>query len=332
MGNSRKIILAVAALILLAGGWFYHYRQEQAAAQSARELKLSGNVDLREVSLAFRGSDRLEELFAEEGDAVKKGQVLARLESKELRLTIARTRADVAAQESTVELLHNGTREEEIRQAEETLNAARAHSDFTQGVMIRRQQVFDEVEGVSVQELDNAIAQASEAAARTAAAEQAYAEAVAGPREEEIAQAEAKLESLRQELARQEYLLSETELISPSDGVIRSRLLEVGDMASPQLAVFKLSLNEKKWVRAYVRETDLGKVHEGQKAKVVIDSFPDRPIDGQIGFISGTAEFTPKTVQTDELRTSLLYEIRVYVNDDDNLLRLGMPATVRVEL
>ncbi|MBP5200082.1 MAG: efflux RND transporter periplasmic adaptor subunit [Schwartzia sp.] len=332
MGNSRKIILAVAALILLAGGWFYHYRQEQAAAQSARELKLSGNVDLREVSLAFRGSDRLEELFAEEGDAVKKGQILARLETKELLLTIARTRADIQAQESVVELLHNGTRPEEIHRAEEALNAARAKSEFAEGVMVRRQQIYDEVEGVSVQELDNAISQAAAAAAETAAAEQAYAEAVAGPRVEEIAQAEAKLESLRQELARQEYLLKETELVAPSDGVIRSRLLEVGDMASPQLAVFKLSLNDKKWVRAYIRETDLGKVHEGQKATVIIDSFPKDPIEGQVGYISGTAEFTPKTVQTDELRTSLLYEIRVYVSDSDNRLRLGMPATVRVAL
>ena len=155
---------------------------------------------------------------------------------------------------------------------------------------------------------------------------------MAGPRVEEIAQAEAKLESLRQELARQEYLLKETELIAPSDGVIRSRLLEVGDMASPQMAVFKLSLNDKKWVRAYIRETDLGRVHEGQKATVVIDSFPKDPIEGQVGYISGTAEFTPKTVQTDELRTSLLYEIRVYVDDTANRLRLGMPATVRVEL
>ena len=236
------------------------------------------------------------------------------------------------SEESVVELLHNGTRPEEIHRAEEALNAARAKSEFAEGVMVRRQQIYDEVEGVSVQELDNAISQAAAAAAETAAAEQAYAEAVAGPRVEEIAQAEAKLDSLRQELARQEYLLKETELIAPSDGVIRSRLLEVGDMASPQMAVFKLSLNDKKWVRAYVRETDLGKVHEGQKATVTIDSFPKDPIEGQVGYISGTAEFTPKTVQTDELRTSLLYEIRVYVSDPDNRLRLGMPATVRVEL
>ena len=332
MGGNRKLILAAAVLVVLVGGWFYWQHEKREEAQAARELRLSGNVDVREVSLAFRGSDRLGELLAEEGDTVKKGQVLARLETKELLLTMAKTRADIQAQESAVELLHNGTRSEEIERARDTMLAARASSDYAQGVMVRRQQIYDEVEGVSRQELDNAISQAASAAAQTAAAEQAYAEAVAGPRAEEIAQAEAQLEALRQELARQEYLLKETELIAPSDGVIRSRLLEVGDMASPQLAVFKLSLNDKKWVRAYIRETDLGKVHEGQKATVTIDSFPKDPIEGQVGYISGTAEFTPKTVQTDELRTSLLYEIRVYVDDTDNRLRLGMPATVRVAL
>lgn len=120
-------------------------------------------------------------------------------------------------------------------------------------------------------------------------------------------------------------------LRAPSNGVIRSRLMEVGDMASPQQPLFKLSLDTKKWVRAYVSEAELGRVYEGQSAEVYIDSFPDRPITGQIGYISGTAEFTPKTVQTDDLRTALLYEIRVYVNDEANVLRMGMPATVKVD-
>lgn len=102
-------------------------------------------------------------------------------------------------------------------------------------------------------------------------------------------------------------------------------------MASPQQPLFKLSLDTKKWVRAYVSEAELGRVYEGQSAEVYIDSFPDRPITGQIGYISGTAEFTPKTVQTDDLRTALLYEIRIYVNDEANVLRMGMPATVKVD-
>ena len=119
---------------------------------------------------------------------------------------------------------------------------------------------------------------------------------------------------------------------APTNGVIRSRLLEVGDMASPSTPVFKLSLLDKKWVRAYVKESDLGRIYEGQSASVYIDSQKDKPIAGQVGYISDTAEFTPKTVQTDELRTALVYEVRVHVDDDANVLRLGMPATVKIDL
>lgn len=322
------LLVTIVAVITVAfglnNGWLGGNKNEH-------ELVLSGNVDVREVSLAFRGSDRLKELLVEEGDTVQKGQVLARLDTQETKVNIEKMKADILAQESAVNLLHNGTRSEVINQAKARLNAARANSDDAQLVMKRRQQLYYS-DAISRQELDSAIYAAQAAAAETAAANEAYQEALSGPRPEEIAQAEAKLESLKQELARQEYLLSQMELISPVDGVIRSRLLEEGDMASPSLPVFKISIHDKKWVRAYVKETDLARVFEGQKATIYIDSLPDKGIGGQVGFISSTAEFTPKTVQTDDLRTNLLYEVRVYVDDVDNVLRMGMPATVRLDI
>ena len=101
-------------------------------------------------------------------------------------------------------------------------------------------------------------------------------------------------------------------------------------MASPQKPVFKLSLNDKKWVRVYVSEKDLGRIYEGMRPGSIQTATPRIPLK-QIGYISSTAEFTPKTVQTTELRTSLLYEVRVYVTDPDNVLRMGMPATVKID-
>ena len=328
----KPLLLLLIALLALGGWFFWQARQKDAAARAARELTLFGNVDVREIALSFRGSDRIAELTAEEGDTVQKGQRLGRLESEELSLAIAQTRAQAAAQAANVEMLHNGSRVEDIAQAEAALRAAEARAAFTADVAARRQAIYDETEGVSRQELDNAVTQADEAAAALRQAQEAHAKAVAGPRAEEIAGGEAQLEALQQALARQEYLLAQTELIAPADGVVRSRLREVGDMASPSLPVYKISLTDKKWVRVYVTESDLGRIHEGQSAAVYIDSFPDRPIDGQVGYISATAEFTPKNVQTEELRTSLVYEVRVYVNDPENLLRLGMPATVKVAL
>ena len=103
-------------------------------------------------------------------------------------------------------------------------------------------------------------------------------------------------------------------------------------MASPQTPVFSLAITDPKWVRAYVDEPDLGKVHPGMAATVTVDSFPDRRFDGWVGFISPMAEFTPKDVQTEELRSSLVYEIRVFVKDPSDQLRLGMPATVHLAL
>ncbi len=332
MGKRKKIIAVGLLFVLCLGGGLYWQHQKQLDMAQAHELKLSGNVDIREISLSFRQSDRIAEVMADAGDTVKKGQVLARLDSSELSLTRSNVAAQLAAQQSAVDKLHHGNRSEDIRQAEEKVRAAKATAAYAAGVYSRRQQVYDSVEGISTQDLDSARSQADTANAQAAEAEQALQELVAGPRTEDVSQAEYSLQALQDELSRQDYLLSQYELRAPADGVIRSRLLEAGDMASSTSPVFKISLLDKKWVRVYVKETDLGKVYEGQAARIYIDSLPDTPLSGQVGYIASTAEFTPKTVQTDDLRTALVYEVRIYVDDADNVLRLGMPATVKLEV
>ncbi|MBR0329305.1 MAG: efflux RND transporter periplasmic adaptor subunit [Selenomonadaceae bacterium] len=327
MAAKKKAVLFLAACLLGLAAYLYHAFCQQ---DDQEELVLQGNVDVREVSLAFRQSDRILEMLAEEGDRVQKGQVLARLDTQELKLQLQRLNAEIAAQQSTVDKLHNGTRPEEIRQAEGNLRQAQAAAEHAAGVYQRKRDIYTSIAGISQQELDNAYHDMEAKQATMSVAEAALQEAKAGPRQEDIAGAEAGLQALRNEQLRYIYLLSQYELQAPDDGVIRSRLLEAGDMASPSKPVFKLSLPGKKWVRAYVPETELGRVYEGQQARVYIDSLPGKAIGGQVGYISGTAEFTPKNVQTEELRTSLVYEVRVYVDDADNVLRLGMPATVRI--
>ena len=170
------------------------------------------------------------------------------------------------------------------------------------------------------------------AEAKLAVNQKALALALAGPRKEEVAEAEARLRGNEAELALLRQELADAELVAPADSVVRTRIMEPGEMASPQRPVFTLAIIDPKWVRAYVSEPDLGKVHPGMPAQVAADSFPDRRFDGWVGFISPVAEFTPKTVQTDELRTSLVYEIRVFVTDPSDDMRLGMPATVYLSL
>ena len=239
MKRRQKGILAVILVLLVGAGIFaYHHHEEAAKQAAARELTLSGNVDVREVTLSFRGSDRVKDILVEEGDTVEEGQVLARLDTDELNINLRKTKAQIAAQQSTVAKLHNGTRAEEIAQAQQRYKAAEAAASNAQGIYERRQAVYDSVEGVSEQDLDNARSQAEAKQAELEAAKEALREARNGPRSEDIEAAEANLQALEEEQSREEYLLSQYELRAPMKGVIRSRLLEVGDMASPSTPVF----------------------------------------------------------------------------------------------
>jgi HlyD family secretion protein len=168
----------------------------------------------------------------------------------------------------------------------------------------------------------------AEAEAKLTVTQKALELAVAGPRQEEVAEAEARLQATEAQLALLQQQLADAQLVAPVDAIVYTRLLEPGEMASPQKPVFSLAITDPKWVRAYVAESDLGQVRPGMAAFVAVDSFPGRRFDGWVGFVSPVAEFTPKAVQTEELRTSLVYEVRVFVKDPSDALRLGMPATV----
>ena len=332
--KTRTKLLLFSLVLLTAGSGAYLYHAHESAVQHERaaHLRLSGSVDIREVTLAFRPSERISEILADEGDSVEEGQLLARLDSAELALNLQKAKAQTKAQEAVLEKLKNGTRSEEILQAQENVRAAAAASANARGIYARMLEIYETSEGISLQELDNAHAAAESAEAKTRAAEAALEEARKGARGEDIQQAEATLAALRAEEERLAHLLTQYELRAPSAGVIRSRLLEVGDMASPAMPVFKLSLIERKQVRVYVSEADLSRIHEGQKALITTTSESDKPLTGTVGFIASTAEFTPKTVETEDLRTSLVYEVRISVDDPDNRLRLGMPVNARIDL
>jgi HlyD family secretion protein len=269
-------------------------------------------------------------VLVQEGDRVRQGQLVAKLDTRRLEPQVAQAEAQAAAQRQVVQRLRNGSRPEEIAQARANVNSARADA-------VNARQMYERVKGaaemsagraVRQQDVDSAKAALEVAEAKLAVNEKALDLAVIGPRKEDIAQNEAQLRAEEAQRAFLRQQLIDAQLLAPIDAVVRSRILEPGDMASPQKPVFTLAITDPKWVRAYVSEPDLGKVHPGMAASVVVDSFPNRRFDGWVGFISPVAEFTPKSVQTEELRTSLVYEVRVFVKDPSDELRLGMPATV----
>jgi HlyD family secretion protein len=325
----KRVILVLTALVVigLVAGWAWWLNRRDSGA---REIVLYGNVDLRQVQLSFNNSERIAAVLVQEGERVRKGQVMARLDTRRLEPQVAQAEAQTAAQRQVVQRLRSGSRPEEIAQARANVDSAKADAVNARQQYERIKSAAEMSAGRAVrqQDVDSAKAALQVAEAKLAVNQRALELAVIGPRKEDIAEAEAQLRANEAQLALLRQQLVDAQLLAPMDAVVRTRILEPGDMASPQKPVFSLAITDPKWVRAYVPGPNLGKIHEGMTAEVAVDSFPERRFEGWLGFISPVAEFTPKTVQTEELRTSLVYEVRVFVKDPSDELRLGMPATV----
>ena len=316
--------LVAAALVLSACS------DDRRSGDPSAPLTLYGNVDIREVQLAFQDAGRIRTLPVDEGARVSVGQVVAELDPTRYQLELQRLSSEVAAQTQVLARLRQGSRPQEVARARAAAASARASLADAETQLTRKQQLRT-TNRISVQEVDTARTRVETLQANLRAAEEEVSLVVEGPRTEDIAAAEASLAALEaaRDLAAQR--LEDTRLLAPAAGVIRTRILEPGAMAAPGAPVFTLALTDPLWVRAYINEPDLGLVHEGMRAEVRTDTLPDKAYQGWVGFISSTAEFTPKTVETTELRTKLVYRARIFVCDPQQELRLGMPVTVTLQ-
>ena len=345
MVSVKKRVGMVVVIVLLVGvGAAVVYRMTHRRAPS-ENITLYGNVDIRQVELAFNDSERIETLLVDEGSAVHTGQLVAQLVQKRFVDAVGQSQSSLAAQQQVVARLLAGSRPEEIAEARADVAGATADVQAAKDnlanaeTFYQRQQTLAKQQYVSLQIRDDAertylTDQATLAAKEQAleAKEQVLRLAVIGPRKEDIAAAEATEKADVSALALAQKQLNDTQLYAPADGVIQDRILEAGDMATPQTPVFTLALDNPLWVRAYLPEPELGKVALGMRAWVESDSFPGQRFQGWIGYISPVSEFTPKNVETTQLRTQLVYRVRVYACNPDHRLRLGMPATVVIPL
>lgn len=345
MVSIKKRVAIVAILALLIGAGFFGWRRLQSRHAPIDTITLYGNVDIRQVQLAFNNSERIDKLLVDEGTAVHAGQLVGQLVQQRFLDAVAKNRASMAAQQQVLARLQAGSRPEEIAQARADVAAAQADVTAAQAnaanaeLLYHRQQTLAKQQYVSLQIRDDAersfLARQSDLTAKKqalVAKEQALRLAVIGSRKEDIAAARATLEAETANLALAQKQLADTQLYAPADGVIQNRILEPGDMATPQTPVFTLALDNPVWVRAYLPEPQMGKVALGMRAWIESDSFPGQRFPGWIGFISPVAEFTPKNVETTQLRSQLVYRVRVYACNPDHRLRLGMPATVIIAL
>ena len=322
----KKPLIVVVLLLLLAavigGGWWYQSRQQTA-------LTLYGNVDIRTVNLSFRVGGRLASLSVDEGDAIKAGQTLGELDRAPYENALQQAQANVSTAQAQYDLMMAGYRSEEIAQAAAAVNQAQAAYDYAQN-FYQRQLGLRKSSAISANDLENARSSRDQAQATLKSAQDKLSQYHTGNRPQDIAQAKASLEQAQAQLAQAELDLHDTTLIAPSDGMLMTRAVEPGSMLSAGSTVLTLSLTRPVWVRAYVDEPNLGQMQPGRELLLYTDGRPDKPYHGKVGFVSPTAEFTPKTVETPDLRTDLVYRLRIIVTDADDALRQGMPVTVKV--
>ena len=332
MKKRFALLLLVLAAVLGAlyangdiDGLIDHFREKDP-----NRIRLYGNVEIRQVLLGFRVSGRVEAVYREEGERVASGDLLAILDPVPYRIKRSEAQGAMLQAKAALEKLHRGFRTEEVQEAAAQRDRVRASLDLAEKDYSRISNLFAQ-KAVARSELDRASSQRNALRAELAAAENALALVREGYRKEDIAAAEAAYEAASARFAAAENALSDTELRSPAEGTILTRVTEPGTVVGAGQVVYALALERPVQVRAYIPEPQLGRVRVGMPARIVTDSSPT-PIEGTLTFISPTAEFTPKQVQTEDLRTDLVYRARILVEDDrDGRLKNGMPVTVLME-
>jgi HlyD family secretion protein len=326
-------LLPALLVLVLGGGAAWWWLSRTSTALTA--VTVYGSIDIRQSQLAFNDSDRIRRILVQEGDLVRKGELLAELDTARLQASADKAKAEADAATANIENL-----KQQI--AEQQLVAAQAHA----GV------VSDEAAVTFSQQQDARYSQLARSGAGTLQDSQQWRADIREKQAElshdliAVSVARKQIDVLNSSLIiaqatlaeRQAALtfarrqLADARLYAPADGIIEDRILEPGDMANPAQPVLTLDLDNPVYARAYLPEPQLGRVRTGMRAYIETDAFPGKRFPAWVGFISTSAEFTPKTVETTEVRTELVYRLHVYACNPDDRLRLGAPVTVMIPI
>jgi len=378
MKDKKKLIAALLALFVVAAVIFYVIRGGSAHAGT---IRLSGNIEVTDAEVSFKIPGRVVARLVDEGDLVKTGQLVARLDSAELAQEVALRKADAQNAQAALEELVAGYRKEDIAQAEAaaqqaqsrleemlagsrpqeiaasqaTVERAKAETQRAKADAARYEALVKKDE-VSQQQYDAVRTTYETSLARQKEAEEQFKLVKEGPRKEQIEQARAamvqakehfrllrngsrkedieqaraRLELTKAALAEAETRLSYATVNSPLSGVVLSKNVEPGEYVSAGTPIVTVADLDNIWVRAYINETDLGRVKVGQRARVTTDSYRHKVYDGRVAFVASQAEFTPKMVQTEKERVKLVYRVKVDISNQNLELKPGMPADVEI--
>lgn len=324
---SRRFRRATLLASLLSVGWLGACRLPGETAIPTDHLALTGTVEAREIEVAFQVPGRIQHLAVDEGDRVVAGQVLATLDSADYQLALNNAQAQAEAARATLAALQAGSRPQERRVAEANLSHAEADARFARAE-VRRLEELVAKRMASDQQLDQARWRHDSAMAEMERARQQLELAREGPRREEIERAAADYQARQVAVDIAQRQLAYATLVSPLEGVVTLRLAEAGEFVATGRGVLRIAELAHPWVRAYVSETELARLKLGQSAEVRADGLPDHVFPGRLAFIAAVAEFTPKTVETRELRVDLVYRVKIDVANPDGQLKLGMPVDV----
>lgn len=322
MPLQKRIVIGVGVLAVILAAWFGYQR-----VVTNGEVVMYGNVDIRQVDLAFMVDGKVAEVLVDEGGAVKAGDVLARLDPENYKYAVAQAEAAMAQAQANADKAIAGSRVKEIDGARARLSEARARLANAEALLARRKSLAKD-DNVSKQALDDAQRDVNVARATVSTRDSELALAVEGLRSEDVDAARAAAQAAQAMLDQAKYRLAQTEIIAPSDGTILTRIREPGAVVGPNAPVLTLALTSPVWVRTYVDGPQLGRVAPGTAVTITTDDPEGKTYQGTVGFVSPTAEFTPKAVETPELRTDLVYRMRIVVANPDQRLRQGMPVTV----
>lgn len=322
----RPLAVSLVIIAAVGCGYYYFYRNHS----NPNEITVHGNVDIRQVDLGFRVSGRLMDVLFEEGDEIKKGELIARLDPIPFEQDLNSLKAQMEQAQANLNKLQTGNRPQEIQEARAQLREKEVSHENARKTFERQSELVKK-NYASKQAYDDAYVASNEAKAQLKTAQEALKLSLEGFRIEDIAAGQAQFESATAQYHRAQTNLNDTMLYAPSNGIVLTRIREPGSILNIGNPVYTLSLTDPIWVRAYISEVDLGRVKPGMKTLIYTDS-QSTPFEGQVGFISPQAEFTPKNIETKELRTDLVYRLRIVVQDPEGKLRQGMPVTVVIQL
>lgn len=324
----RTLLIILGALAVMAGGYLYVRTAVNQAADTT--LRISGNIEAHESVVSFKVQGRIVELPVQEGQYVKQGDPLARVDDDDYRQQVSVDEATVGTREAELDLALAGSRIQEIQAAKQTLIDAQADLELKRAEFRRRQALLSE-QGVSREDIESARTQLKRAQATYKRVKHSHDQIVEGTRKEEIAVRRANLQLAREHLKMSRVKLSYTVLAAPISGVVLVRQAELGEVVSPGTPVVTIADVDHLWMRGYINETDLGRVRWGQSATVHTDTYPDKVYQGRVSFISSQAEFTPKSVETHKERVTLVYRIKIDLDNPNHELKPGMPAETVID-